>query len=129
MDILALYHAAWEALCPQQLGESGAAGQVACALETKSGKVFTGVCIDLPCSLGFCAEQAAVAEMLKSGETGIRKIIAVGEGGNILPPCGRCREFLYQLNETNLKATIVLPGLKETTLEKLLPERWNEPSV
>lgn len=46
---------------------------MACALETVSGAVYTGICIDVPCSIGMCAEQAAIAEMLKNGETKIKK--------------------------------------------------------
>ena len=37
---------------------------VAAALVTAESNVFTGVCIDTACSLGFCAEYAAIAEML-----------------------------------------------------------------
>ena len=40
-------------------------GSVASALITEAGNVHTGICIDTECSLGFCAEHAAVAEMLK----------------------------------------------------------------
>ena len=34
------------------------AGSVAAALLSQSGDVFTGICIDTACSLGFCAEPA-----------------------------------------------------------------------
>ena len=35
-------------------------GNVAAALVTAESTVFTGVCIDTACSLGFCAELAAI---------------------------------------------------------------------
>ena len=107
------------------LKKEASAGHVACALETKSGKVFTGICIDMPCSLGFCAEQAAIAQMLKSGETEISKIIAVDRKGKILPPCGRCREFISQVDEKNLETAVILPGEIECKLKDLLPDRWD----
>ena len=48
--------------------------KIASALETANGAVYTGICIDVPCSIGICAEQAAIADMLKHGETQIKKL-------------------------------------------------------
>ena len=64
------------------------AGSVGAALVTRQGNIYTGICIDVTCGMGFCAEHAAVAEMLKARQTEIDMIVAVGEGV-ILPPCGR----------------------------------------
>lgn len=72
-----LYQIAYDTVRPVKLKKNGEAGHVACALEAADGAVYTGICIDVPCSIGICAEQAAIAEMLKHGETKIRRIIAV----------------------------------------------------
>ncbi|MDN6728440.1 MAG: cytidine deaminase, partial [Tetragenococcus halophilus] len=53
-------------------------------------------------------------------------LIAVYEDGSILPPCGRCREFISQLDNNNYETKILLPTLRETSLNKLLPERWDD---
>lgn len=45
------------------------AGSVSCALMTNAGTIFTGICLDLACGIGFCAEHAAIAETLKARET------------------------------------------------------------
>lgn len=126
MDREELCREAQRVLRPMGLKGEGAAGHVACALEAWSGAVFTGICLDLPCSLGFCAEQAAAAQMLKAGETRIRRIVALREDGQILPPCGRCREFLSQLDEGNLETLIMVGRGREVTLRELLPCRWDE---
>ena len=99
------------------------AGDVAAALLTAAGNVYTGVCIDTACSLGFCAEHAAVAEMLKAREAEVRMVVAVNSGGEILPPCGRCRELLWQLHPGNGDAQIILGADRILTLAALLPER------
>ena len=39
-------------------------------------------------------------------------------------PCGRCREFLYQLNHDNLDCIVVLES-REVQLKELLPELWS----
>lgn len=33
--------------------------------------------------------------MITAGDTGISKIVAVSNEGTVLPPCGRCRKFMY----------------------------------
>lgn len=126
MNNLNLYKIAKETIRPVKLKRYGLAGHVCCALETKNGNIYTGVCIDLPCSIGFCAEHAAIAEMLKNGETQIRKIIAVDEAGNILSPCGRCRELMSQIDNRNIDTVIVMEKYNEVRLEELLPERWDK---
>jgi len=110
-------------LNPRQLSENSWAGSVAAALVTDSGSVYGGVCIDTPCSMGFCAEHAAIAAMITAGESRIVKLVAVHYEAGIVPPCGRCREFIYQINHDNLNCEIMLAG-KVVTLAELLPERW-----
>jgi cytidine deaminase len=120
-----LYQIAFNAIHHIKLKFWGTAGHVACALETCNGNIFTGICIDLPCSIGLCAEQAAIAEMVKNKETAIKKIIAVFEDGSILPPCGRCREFIAQIDDRNILTQIVMPEMRDMMLQDLLPERWD----
>ena len=129
MTMKELYEIAFHAIKPLKLKQYGEAGQVACALESGSGRIFTGVCADLPCSLGFCAEQAAAAQMLTAGETRIRKIIAVSEEGNILPPCGRCRELISQLDEENIHTAVGIGEGREAFLEELLPDMWDRREI
>lgn len=121
-----LYTIVRNTIKPVKLKQNGEAGHVACALETASGAVFTGICIDVPCSIGLCAEQAAIAEMIKHGETQIRRIVAVYEDGSILPPCGRCRELISQVDARNGEAIVLVAKGREVTLNELLPERWDQ---
>ncbi len=99
------------------------AGSVASALITAESKVYSGVCIDTACSLGFCAEHAAVADMLKARESEIRMIVAVNSEGAILPPCGRCRELLLQVDDRNASTWVVLGPEETILLRELLPRR------
>ena len=85
-------------------------GTVAAALVTAESAVFTGVCVDTACSLGFCAEHAAIAEMLKARQSNVRMIVAVNKEGLVLPPCGRCRELLWQVDDRNRDTWVVSRG-------------------
>ncbi|MBA3046561.1 MAG: cytidine deaminase [Candidatus Thermoplasmatota archaeon] len=106
-----------------ELSEGYSAGCVGSALMTKSGNVYTGICIDLACGIGFCAEHAAIAEMLKARETEIEMIVAVCEE-RILPPCGRCREMIVQVNPNNAHTKVIVAEDSIMTLDELLPVRW-----
>lgn len=99
------------------------AGSVAAALVTKAGHVYTGICLDLACGIGFCAEHSAIAEMLKHRETEIKMIVAVTKRG-IIPPCGRCREMMIQLDGKNLSTLVILSERKSVALKSLLPNLW-----
>lgn len=123
MEFAGLLEIAKNTLHPRKLSEGSYAGSTAAALVTSTGNVYKGVCIDTPCSLGFCAEHAAIAAMITAGETKIEKIVAVDESGEILPPCGRCRELMYQVDRRNLVSEVMLKD-KVVRLEDLLPERW-----
>jgi len=113
-------------LRPRKLSGDNAAGDVACALLSTSGNLYFGVCIDINSGIGFCAEHSAIAAMITAGECSIAKIVAVC-GDVVLPPCGRCREFMYQIDHTNLANTDVILGTdRAVKLKELLPHPWNE---
>jgi cytidine deaminase len=108
MSFDALYSMAKKVLHPRQISKNSYAGSVAAAIESESGNVYTGVCIDTPSSMGFCAEHAAIAAMITAGENRIVKMIAVYKDGTILPPCGRCREFICQIHEDNHTCEVMI---------------------
>jgi len=119
-----LYEMAKSVIHPRQLSEYAEAGGVGAALLSESGKVYTGVCIDTASSLGFCAEHAAAAAMITAGENRIAKMVAVDWDGRILPPCGRCREFISQLHPDNLNTEVLVGHEVIVTLRDLLPYDW-----
>ena len=92
---------------PQRVGDR-LFGDVGCALRSDRGNIYLGVCIDTASGTGFCAEHSAIAAMVTGGETRIDSIVAVWKDeqgtAHVLPPCGRCREFMRQVNEDNLEA-------------------------
>jgi len=99
-------------------------GSVGVALLIKDGNVYTGVNIDAPCGIGFCAEHAAIAEMLKHKESEIVILAAVNTKKILAAPCGRCRELIYQINKANVKTKVILNQNETITLKELLPHHW-----
>jgi cytidine deaminase len=94
---------------------------VGSALATDKGNVYRGVCIDTACSMGFCAEHAAIAALVTAGENKILSIVAVDWDGTIISPCGRCREFIYQVDGSKGQTRVILQN-RVVKLMDLLPE-------
>jgi cytidine deaminase len=103
--------------------EGCVAGSVGAAILSRGGRVYTGICVDTSCSMGFCAEHAAVAAMLAARESEIALVVAVTAAG-VIPPCGRCRELLWQVNARNRAAGVVLGPATVVPLSELLPQPW-----
>ena len=114
-------------LKPRELFLGNNAGDVACALLSASGNLYLGVCMDISSGIGFCAEHAAVAAMITAGESRIARIVAVWGENTVLPPCGRCRELMYEIDAANLESTDVILGADHAVkLKELLPHPYHE---
>ena len=69
---------------------------------------------------------------LISSATRIARVIAVWRDDEglvyVLPPCGRCREFILQIDPANLETLVMLGRDKAAVLRDLLPlTAWPEP--
>lgn len=115
-------------LNPKEHGEFFSSGFVAAVIEGANGKYYTGVNIDLACGLGFCAERSAAAAMITDGECIARRVVCVGSGGHLMPPCGSCREFFRLLSPENERTEFLLAEqpLKVMALAELLPAPWQK---
>jgi cytidine deaminase len=108
-------------------------GNVASVLTTENGNTYQGVCIDTGSGTGFCAEAAAIGAMVTAKEYRIKRIVAVWKDEKdgslyVLPPCGRCREFIRQIDDYNLDTEVVLGKTESMKLRDLLPRNeWPDP--
>ncbi|MCO5226461.1 MAG: hypothetical protein M9953_14070 [Thermomicrobiales bacterium] len=121
------------ALNPYTTSDGRLFGDVASTLLTSQGNLYTGVCIDTASGTGFCAEHSAIAAMVTAGEYVIDSIVAVWRDERdgklyVLPPCGRCREFIRQIDAVNLNTDVILGRNVSRKLSELLPHHeWPEP--
>ena len=109
-------------LADQAVADAGGGGRGA---RDRGGRVYTGINLDLACGIGFCAEHSAVAEMLKSRETVVRRIVAVN-AERIVAPCGRCRELLVQVDPPQPRLRSAAARRRVGELRELLPNAWLE---
>ena len=122
-----LYCAAKAVLKPRNVSSIFEAGGVAAAIESASGKIYVGVCIDGACTLGICAERNAIFNMITNGEDAMKRVIAINWDGKAMPPCGACRELMSQLMPENYKIIEVMMDYENgrvVTLGDLTPEWW-----
>lgn len=114
-------------LNPRQISPWMEAGGVSAAVESVSGKIYVGVCVDTACTLGICAERNAIFNMITNGESAIRRVIAVNGEGKAIPPCGACREMMTQLMPDNYRDVQVMldyETCRVVSLGELTPDWW-----
>ncbi|RMG54326.1 MAG: cytidine deaminase [Acidobacteria bacterium] len=72
--------------------------KVGAALLTASGEVFTGCNIESASyGLTVCAERVAVFKAVSQGARQFVKIAIVADTDQLTPPCGACRQVLWEL--------------------------------
>lgn len=120
-----LYDTAKSVAIPKVINEQMCSGGVGAAVLTKSGNVYTGVCIDTDCSLGMCAERNALSTMITNREYDVDMIVAVNKNGKVLPPCGACREFMMQLNNSSDIEVLVDNNGTVVKLKDLMPYSYS----
>ena len=127
MEWKELYNAAKAVQNGRDISKLISAGGVAAAVESASGKIYTGVCVDTACTLGICAERNAIFNMITNGEDKIKRVLALMGNGKTGAPCGACREFMAQLmpdDYKNIEIMLDYETGKVVTLGELTPEWW-----
>ena len=96
----------------------------AAAVKSKCGKIFTG--LQLKTSIAgveICAEAVALSAAAEEGVTDIEAVVVVNRIGDVISPCGKCRELFL---DYCAKAEIIVPGVagaRIMTPLELLPAR------
>jgi cytidine deaminase len=72
--------------------------QVGAALLTKEGRVFTGCNVEnATYGLTVCAERVAVWKAVSEGYRAFTRVAVVADTAEPTPPCGACRQILWEL--------------------------------
>ena len=122
-----MYEAAKAVQNERRISEYVTAGEVAAAVQSESGKIYTGVCIDTCSTLGICAERNAIFNMITNGEQKIKRVLAILPDGSSGAPCGACRELMVQLMPDDYKSVEIMLDRntgRTITLGEITPEWW-----
>ena len=123
-----MYKAAKAVFNARRISDYVTCGEVSAAVLSKSGKIYTGVCIDTCSTLGICAERNAIFNMITNGEQQIDKVLCIMPDGKVGgAPCGACRELMVQLMPENYGEIEIMMDFESGRIMKmneLCPEWW-----
>lgn len=84
--------------------------RVGAAVRAKSGQIFTGCNVENSTyGLTLCAERVAIFKAMSEGERGFNAVAVVTDTDSLTPPCGACRQILWEFCGD---AEVVLANLK-----------------
>jgi cytidine deaminase len=101
--------------------------RVGAALEDNSGRIHTGCNIEnATYGLTVCAERVAIWKALSEGVRGFRRIAVAADTDLLTPPCGACRQIIWEFCG-DIEVTLVnLRGKVETyRMKDLLPRAFD----
>lgn len=101
--------------------------KVGAALRTKDGKIYTGCNIESASyGLTVCAERVAVWKAISEGEKEFTEIAVVVDTQELTPPCGVCRQIIWEFCGD---VPVILANLKGDTetikMSELLPRAFD----
>lgn len=99
--------------------------RVGAALLAAGGTMVSGCNIEAAnYSLTTCAERVALVKALSDGVRGFRAIAVVTDAPGLTPPCGSCRQLLWEYcgDITVLLAFVSRPERRELSLARLFPD-------
>ena len=101
---------------------------VGAALESDDGRVFTGCNVEnATYGLTICAERVAVFKAISEGARKFTRIAVAADTGVLTPPCGACRQILWEFCG-DIEVTLTNPrGQTETfRMKDLFPRPFDD---
>ena len=94
--------------------------RVGAALRSSSGRIFGGCNVEnATYGLTMCAERVAIFKAVSEGERGFRAIAVITDTDALTPPCGACRQLIWEfcgdipVSLANLKGKIEVVQMRE----------------
>lgn len=102
---------------------------VGASVLAEDGTIFTGTNVEPPVmNLGICAERLAVYKGISEGYRKFAAVCVVGPTGKALPPCGACRQILFDFGVE----WVIMPyegGILIKSIKELLPGAFSEDMI
>jgi cytidine deaminase len=101
--------------------------RVGAALEDANGRIHTGCNIEnATYGLTLCAERVAVFKAISEGVRKFRRVAVAADTENLTPPCGACRQILWEFCG-DIEVVLLNPRGKIETLrmKDLLPRAFD----
>lgn len=101
--------------------------KVGAAVETRTGKIFGGCNVEnASYGLTLCAERVAIFKAISEGAKKFARIAVVTDTATLTPPCGPCRQIIWEFCGDIPVVMANLSGKQETVMMRdLLPRAFN----
>ena len=101
--------------------------KVGAAIETDDGEIVTGCNIESASfGLTVCAERVAVWKAISEGKRKIKAVAVVADTEDLTPPCGVCRQIIWEFGGDIPVTLANLHGSVETIqMKDLLPRAFD----
>ena len=100
---------------------------VGAAVEDESGAIHTGCNVEnATYGLTVCAERIAIFKAISEGVRKFTRVVVAADTDNLTPPCGACRQILWEFSGDVLITLVNLQGKTETyQLKELFPKAFD----
>ena len=99
--------------------------RVGAAVRAKSGRIFSGCNVENSTyGLTLCAERVAIFKAISEGERGFDAVAVVADTELLTPPCGACRQIIWEFCGD---AAIVLANLRGKTEQHSMAALFPKP--
>jgi cytidine deaminase len=101
--------------------------KVGAAVETREGRVFTGCNVEnASYGLTMCAERVAIFKAISEGEREFARICVIGDAETLTPPCGACRQIIWEFcGDAEIILANLAGDVKTFQMSELLPEAFD----
>jgi len=101
--------------------------KVGAALEDEHGRVFTGCNVEnATYGLTMCAERVAVFKAVSEGAGKLKRVAVAADTGTLTPPCGACRQILWEFAADAELILVNLAGKQESlSVKSIFPRPFD----
>ena len=101
--------------------------KVGAAVEDDQGRIFAGCNIEnATYGLTLCAERVAVFKAVSEGSRAFRRIVVAADTKTLIPPCGACRQILWEFCPDARLMLINLNGeCEELSIRDIFPRPFD----
>jgi cytidine deaminase len=100
---------------------------VGAAIEYEDGRIFTGCNIEnASYGLTLCAERVAVFKAVSEGAGKAVHVVVVADTDSLTPPCGACRQILWEFcGDADLTMTNLHGKQERVTMREIFPRPFD----
>ena len=102
--------------------------KVGAAIRDDAGRIFTGCNVEnASYGLTMCAERVAIFKAISEGAGKLERVAVVTDNNTLTPPCGACRQLLWEFCRDAELVLANLSGQRERLrMEQIFPRPFDD---